>query len=70
MRQLGARIPPPEGCRWSQEAADSLIGQSATLEVGLIPGGPGLTGTVVEAKVLDDEMGHALWVTVEAPWPE
>ncbi len=61
MRSLSVRLPSPPGSRWSEEMADLFIGQLAT--IGCFPFGP-LTGEVVAAHVLDDEMGHALWVTV------
>jgi hypothetical protein len=65
VRRLGGRIPAPEGTRWTDESAAALMGAVAELEVG--PWGP-LTGTVVEAKVVDDAwLGHAMWVIVEAP---
>lgn len=66
MRRLGARIPAPEGQRWSDAVAQALVGKEGTLEVGMVPGGGELFGTVVEARVLGDEMGHAMWITVES----
>lgn len=61
MRSLSARVPPAAGQRWTPEQAEALIGLRAELAVA--PFGP-LEGEVVAATVLDDEMGHALWLTV------
>ncbi len=61
MRSLSARVPAPPGCRWSPDIADAMIGLRGELTVE--PFGP-LEGEVVAAVILDDEMGHALWLTV------
>lgn len=61
MRSLSARLPAPAGTRWTPEQAEALIGLRGSLTVE--PFGP-LDGEVVAASVLDDEMGHGLWLTV------
>lgn len=64
MRSLSARVPPPAGVlRWTQEMADRLIGMKASLSTSI---SGAVAGEVVAATVLDDDLGHALWVTVQA----